>query len=112
MRQDLTLTVGVRTPRFLWFLVSETPCTFSGIAAVLLLIPMVVIPLTGGGPAPGYIFALDSFGLLSGLAALVSLRFRLAFLGQPATTKRRWAMIAWGAHLAAFVVVLAWLFIL
>ena len=105
-RQDLVLTVGIRNPRFLWFLVAITPCTFSGIAAALLAIPIVLAFLLETGPVPWPAIALDAFGWLSGLSALMLIKFRFAFLRQKATRQRGWALAIWAVHVAAFFVVL------
>ena len=52
-RQELVLTVGLREVRIVWLLVMLAPCFFSGIAAVLLLIPIILVQ-----GAPGYILVL------------------------------------------------------
>ena len=46
-QEDLILAVGVRKLRFGLFLATITPGLFSGIAAPLLLIPIIAVPLTG-----------------------------------------------------------------
>ena len=46
------LTVGLTNPRIEWLLVTIAPSMFSGIAAGLLLIPMLMVPLYGGEAAP------------------------------------------------------------
>ena len=51
-RKDLVLAVGLKKPRFGWFLVTITPGLFSGIAAGLLLIPLIGQMVLGGGVAP------------------------------------------------------------
>ncbi len=79
-RHGLLLTVGVTRPRFLWFLLAVTPCEVAGIAAGLLLIPMIVQTVMGGGPPQPQIFALDALGWLSALGGLILVRYRFAFL--------------------------------
>lgn len=101
-RKELVLAVGLTKPRFGWFLATITPGLFSGIAALLLLIPLIGEMVLGGGVAPWFIWATDAFGWFSGLAALVIVRFRYPFLRQPQPTQRMWAAVAWGIHLAAF----------
>ncbi len=101
-RKDLVLAVGLKEPRFGWFLVTITPGLFSGIAAALLLMPIIIVPLLGGGPEPWRFVAVDAFGWVSGLTALVFVKFRHPFLRQPQPTQRTWAAVAWGIHLAAF----------
>lgn len=105
-REDLVLAVGVRKLRFGWFLATITPGLFSGIAAPLLLIPIIGSSLLGGGPVPWSILATDAFGWLSGIAALVLLKHRFLFLRQPQPAQRAWAVLAWTIHVAAFVMLM------
>lgn len=109
-RKELVLAVGLRKPRFVWFLATVTPGFFAGIAASLLLIPLIGELVLGGGVAPWFIWATDAFGWFSGLAALVLVRFRHPFLRQPQPTQRTWAAGAWGIHLAAFAVLMVLIF--
>ncbi len=109
-REDLVLAVGVRKLRFGWFLATITPGLFCGIAAALLLIPMIAVPLTGGGAPPWFVVAADAFGWLSGIAALVLLRHRFLFLRQPQPAQRAWAVLAWTIHVAAFVMLMTVIF--
>ena len=102
-RHDLLLTVGVTRPRFLWFLAAVAPCAFSGIAAGLLLIPMILQPLGGGGPPELAIFALDALGWLSALGGLVLVRYRFAFLRQTPSRERSCAAAVWALHGLAFL---------
>lgn len=109
-RKELVLAVGLRKPRFGWFLATITPGLFAGIAAPLLLIPLIGEMVLGGGVAPWFIWATDAFGWFSGLAALVIVRFRYPFLRQPQPTQRTWAAVAWGIHLAAFALLMVLIF--
>ena len=111
-RHELLLTVGVTRPRFLWFLLAVTPCTFAGIAAGLLLIPMIVQPLSGGGPSQPQIFALDALGWLSALGGLVLVRYRFAFLRQTTKRQRMGTAAVWGINGLAFLAFLTALFLL
>lgn len=52
-RHELLLTVGVTTPRFLWFLLAMTPCTFAVIAVALTVIPVILEWLGGGRSSAG-----------------------------------------------------------
>lgn len=106
-RKTLTLAVSLREMRIGWLLVTVAPGLFSGIAAGLLLIPIVIVPLTEGGPPPWFILVLDAFGWLSGIAALILIRRRVAFLRLPAARQRLWALLAWAVHVGAFFLVLA-----
>ncbi len=109
-RHDLVLAVGLKKPRFGWFLVTITPGLFSAIAAALLLMPIMIVPLLGGGRATWRFVAVDAFGWLSGFAVLVLLKYRFVFLRQPQPTQRMWAAVAWGIHLAAFAVLMLLIF--
>ena len=111
-RHELLLTVGVTRPRFLWFLLAVTPCAFAGIAAGLLLIPMIVQPVMGGGPPQPQIFALDALGWLSALGGLVLVRYRFAFLRQTPNRQRICTAAVWGIHVLAFLAFLTVLFVL
>ncbi len=107
-REALSLTVGFRKPRFGWLLVTVTPGAFSGIAAALLLIPLVgSLFFSASSPAPWPIWGVDAFGWLSGVSALVLVKYRYAFLRQPQAAQRVWAVMAWAIHFAAFAVFMA-----
>ncbi|MCH8152355.1 MAG: hypothetical protein IH830_08295 [Planctomycetes bacterium] len=106
-RKELVLAVGLKKPRFGWFLVTITPGLFSGIAAVLLLMPIIIVPLLGGGPAPWRVVAVDAFGWLSGFAVLVLLNYRFVFLRQPQAAQRTCAVVAWGIHLIVLLGLIA-----
>ncbi|MCP3902774.1 MAG: hypothetical protein GY715_03980 [Planctomycetes bacterium] len=102
-RHEILLTVGVTKPRFLWFLIAVTPCTFAAIAATLLLIPLILQPLGGGGPPEPAVFALDALGWLSALGGLVLIRYRFAFLRQPRKRQRTYAAISWAINVLALL---------
>ncbi len=110
-RKDLALTVGVKKLNFLWLLATITPGLFSGISAGLLLIPMTITTFLGG-PPPWPFHVLDAFGWLSGLAALLLIKYRFAFLRQPPRVQQTWAGVAWAVHLGAFAVMMALAWIL
>ncbi len=105
-REALSLTIGVRKLRFGWLLVTVIPGAFSGVAAVLLLIPLTAY-LFLEGEAPWQPWSIDAFGWLSGLATLVLVRYRYAFLRQPQAAQRVWAVMAWAIHVAALAAFLA-----
>jgi hypothetical protein len=106
-RHDLTLTVGVTRPRFVWLLVTLTPSMFSGIAAGLLLIPILVALWIGGERPPWPVVAAETFGWLSALAGLLLVGRRYVFLRQSQSVQRRWAVGAWALHVGAFMALLA-----
>ncbi len=102
-RQDLVLSVGIKDLRLGWLVATIAPGIFSGIAAVLLMIPIILVPLLAGdGSAPWFAVGADLFGWLSGLVAVILLKYRLAFLRLPRDVQRTWAIVAWAIHLAAF----------
>ncbi len=106
-REELALAVSARSLRFGWFLATITPGLFSGIAAGFLLIPMVGATITRGGSVPWYIVGFDAFGWLTGIFALLLIKYRLAFLSQRLTVQRSWAALAWVVHVTAFAVLVA-----
>lgn len=111
-RQALRLCVGAQKAPVGALLLAVAPGFFSGIAACLLAIPIVVSPLAGGGPAPPPFYLIDAFGFLSGAAAFWLAWKRHSFLRLRPRTQWKWAVVVWSIHVAAFlvVVVLAWLF--
>ncbi len=106
-REALSLTVGFRKPRFGWLLVTVTPGAFSGIAATFLIIPLVGSLLFPPSSAPWQLWGVDAFGWLSGLAALVLVKYRYAFLRLPQAAQRVWAVMAWAIHIAALAAFIA-----
>ncbi len=102
-RKELTLAVGFNRPQVLWFVVMIAPSVFSGIAAALLLVPLAGALLTGNRQ-PWPLCAIDAFGWISGLAALLLLRHRYAILRLSDRVQRTWAITAWLVHIFAFAV--------
>ena len=111
-REELALAVSVRNLRFGWLLATITPGIFSGIAAALLLIPMVVETVRGRGSPPWFIVGFDAFGWLSGIFVLLLIKYRFAFLAQRLTMQWTWAALAWAVHVAAFAVLVALIYLL
>ncbi len=104
-RETLALQVGFLKPRFGWLLATVIPGFFSGISAAFLMLPLVgSLFFSPGSPAPWPVWATDAFGWLSGLSALVLVKYRYAFLRQSQATQRVWAGIVWLVHLFAFAV--------
>lgn len=101
-RQGLALTVGVTQPQFLWFLLAVAPCMFSAIAAILLLVPMTLQVVMGGGMPEPAIFLLDAVGWLSAIGGVLLVRRRFAFLRQAPGRQRAWAAGLWALHVLAF----------
>ena len=100
---ELLLTVGITRPNFLWFLLAVIPCAFAGIAASLLLIPMTLQTVMGGGFPPPPLFALDALGWLSAAGGLVLVRHRFAFLRQSPKRQRILATAVWAANVLALL---------
>ena len=103
-RHELLLTVGVTKPRFLWFLLAMTPCTFAGIAAGLTLIPVIVQWLAGAGAPPSVLVTLVLLGLVSAVGGLMLIHHRFAFLRQEPRRQRRSAVAVWMIHGLALLV--------
>ncbi len=104
-RETLALEVGFLKPHFGWLLATLIPGFFSGISAALMMLPLVAaLFLSPGPPAPWPVWATNAFGWLSGLSALVLVKYRYAFLRQPQTTQRVWAGAVWLVHMGAFAV--------
>ncbi len=102
-RELLSLSVGFQKPRFGWLIATITPGFFSGICAALMSIPLVGLAVfSANPPAPWPFWTLNAFGWLSGLAALVLVKYRYAFLRQTQSAQRVWAGTAWAIHVAAF----------
>ena len=107
-RQRLVLNVGAADPRIHWFLLALAPSIFSGIAAVLLLVPLIAVPATGGGPPPPLIIAADAFGWMSGLVGLGLIGWKLSFIRADVAFQRWTAIVTWTMHVLA-AMVLFWL---
>ena len=101
-RHDVHLTVGVLHPRLGWLFVALTPSMFSAVAAGLLLVPMTMMLLVGGEPAPWPVVGAEVFGWVSAMAGLVLFLKRNLFLRLPAPIQGGWAVGIWVVHLLAF----------
>ena len=106
-REALSLAVGFNKPRFGWLLVTVTPGAFSGIAAAFLLIPLMGSVFFPASSAGWQLWGVRAFGWLSGLAALVLVKYRWAFLRQPQAAQRVWGVMAWAIHIAALAAFIA-----
>ena len=110
-RQDLALTVGVTRLRFGWLIVTIIPSMFSGIAAGLLLIPILGMLVIVGELVPWPVVAAETFGWLSTIAALLLFHKRYLFLRQPRAAQRNWGVGAWVLHVGAFLVFVGAMFL-
>jgi hypothetical protein len=100
-REVLRLQVGCQRARFGLFIAALTPCVFSGIAGLLLLVPILL-----EGNAPGGIVQLDSFGLSSGLVGAILIWQRERFIRQSTRAQLSWVLLLWLVHLVAFAMLL------
>lgn len=103
----LFLTVGLQEVRILPLILALIPLSFSGICASLLLVPIILVSLLGGGPMPWHIILIDLFGWISGIVGLVLIHRRHHFLRLPLTRQQKVAAAIWAIHIAAFIVLLA-----
>jgi uncharacterized paraquat-inducible protein A len=110
-RQTLELTVGAQRVRLGPLVALLAPSIFSGIAAVLLALPIVIVPLVEGSRPPWTIVALDGFGWLSGVAGLILWKCRGRILAAPVARQLVYVVASWLMHLAALGVVV-WALIL
>ena len=99
--QELVLAVGAARLRFGWLFAAVAPGFFSGIAAIFVLVPIVVITAIGNIKPPLRIIAVDAFGWCSGILAIVLAANRLRFTAQPLARQRWQALAIWLAHVAA-----------
>ncbi|MBN2445544.1 MAG: hypothetical protein JXO22_02385 [Phycisphaerae bacterium] len=101
--QELVLTVGVRDLSIIWLIVTLVPTMFSGIAAALLSVPMIVtLIMTPAMSAPWGFYVLVSFGWASGIFGILLVRRRYAFLRQPHKKQKAQALVTWSIHILAF----------
>ncbi|MHC5005588.1 MAG: hypothetical protein ACYTJ0_21010 [Planctomycetota bacterium] len=96
----LELTVGARRPRMIWFLITLAPSIFSGIAAGLLLLPIL---LAAPSPPLWPVITIDLFGWLSGLAGLALVGARFKFMAMPLGLQQLFASSTWLLHVAMAV---------
>ncbi|MDY7107684.1 MAG: hypothetical protein SYC29_03515 [Planctomycetota bacterium] len=106
-RQELILSVGLRKPPEVAYLVlTLAPGIFSGICTVLIVGTMLIIPGAGGqGPIPPGAVLLLTFGALSGLTAagLLLARHRFVRLGRDVQI---WcAIVTWAVHVMLFFII-------
>ncbi len=102
--EELKLTVGRRKINDALFILTLAPCIFSGICAILLSGVIAFHHYANVGSPPIWIWGVDGFGLLSGLAGLLLFVKRRAFMKLDRGVQLFWALLAWGIHVAVFVV--------
>ena len=99
--QELVLAVGAARLRFGWLFAAVAPGFFSGIAAIFVLVPIVLVLTIGNRNLPLRIIAVDVFGWCSGVFAIVLAANRQRFIAQPVARQRWWALGLWFVHVAA-----------
>jgi hypothetical protein len=101
-RQDLSLTVCAARLRVGWLFAAVAPGFFSGIAACLLLVPLVILHGRVGRP-PLVFYALDAFGWLSAVFAIMLITRRVRFIAQRPAHQALAAAAIWLIHIAALL---------
>ena len=99
--QELVLAVGAARLRFGWLFAAVAPGFFSGIAAVFVLVPIVIMTAVANVRPPLRFVAVDAFGWCSGVFAIVLAANRHRFMAQPVARQRWWALGIWLTHVAA-----------
>jgi len=103
-REELRLQVGVRRPRFGWLILTLAPSMFSGIAAVLLAVPLTLVPiLRPASKLPWGAYAMDGFGWMSVAWAIALYTQRFRFLKQQPGAQMTWTIMVWLIHVGAAV---------
>lgn len=96
--ERLGLHVAGEPVRFGLFIAAVSPGIFSGICAVLMVIPVVM-----SGSLPIGIALIESFGVLSGVAACVLIAKRHRFIRQAHEAQVAWALGMWAVHVTVFM---------
>ena len=99
--QELVLAVGAARLHFGWLFAAVAPGFFSGIAAVFVLVPIVIMTAVANRRPPLRIIAVDAFGWCSGVFAILLAANRHRFIAQPRARQRWWALGIWLVHVAA-----------
>ncbi|MCH8054243.1 MAG: hypothetical protein IH895_09295, partial [Planctomycetes bacterium] len=105
--EALALTVGRRKTNDALFILTLAPCIFSGISAIFLSCAIAFQAYRLGGSPPIEVWAMDSFGVFSGLCGLILFVKRRAFTRLDRGVQFFWAFLAWAIHIAVFFAVLA-----
>ncbi|MCZ6834147.1 MAG: hypothetical protein O7G85_00080 [Planctomycetota bacterium] len=108
-QEDLELTVGLVKVRFEWLIVTLIPSAFSGICALILLVPILVALKTNAGLIPTGVIVLDSFGWLSGGIGIGLFLKRRQFMRLDSSNQFLAALFTWVMHLGAFGILVLFL---
>lgn len=109
----LLLKVGSPKVRFGWLVLAMIPGSFSGIAALFLMIPIIITtrqPQPTGQGLPWPIIIADVFGFLSAGSVGLMYFFRHRLLTWPAQRQGVFAGSVWGVHILMFAVLALSLF--
>lgn len=104
--EPLVLKIGSPRTHFGWLLLTMAPGCFSGVAAVIVLAPIVLTLWQGIGGPPWPVVVADAFGFVSAASVALLYGQRQRFLAWSATRQVCWAAGAWAVHVGAFVLVL------
>jgi len=107
-RRELHLSIAPGHRSVTGLLITAVPGAFSGVAAVLLLIPVLLLGPPRSPESLG-VGLLIGFGLLSGVSVVVLGMRADRFLCLNSSGQATVAIIVWSVHVLAFVVLLAWL---
>lgn len=103
-KQKLQLTVGLQQLRLVWLIIAIAPGIFSGLCAIFVSIP-VIGGTVAGGNVPGFLYAADVFGFMSGAMAVGLSIKRNRFIAMSIRHQRHFALGLWAIHVLWFVFV-------
>ena len=103
----LHLRIGADDVPLKWFLAAIAPGISSGIAGILLASALILESLTGKSPVPGFVYAIDAFGLASGVLAVIMMTQRTRIVAMEIESQRALAAVIWVVHSLAFLAVLS-----
>lgn len=107
--EPLVLKVGSPRTRFGWLVVAMAPGCFSGVAAVLLFVPIFVSTAAQrfqrSEPVPWPLLMADAFGFLSAGSVVLMYRKRHRMMAWPDRRQKWFACGVWGVHIVMFVTV-------
>ncbi len=106
--EPLVLKVGSPRTRFGWLVLAMAPGSFSGVAACLLIFPLIrtmSAPPGRGMPIPVQLAVL--FGLLSAASLVLIYRERHRIMGRPDAQQIMFAGGVWAIHVLAFAAMIA-----
>lgn len=106
--EALVLRVGRQVPKFGWLLLMIAPGAFSGVAAVLVGLRLLMFPVAiGVVPLP--ILLAEAFGVASAAATLGVYFVRGRILRREPVQQAVLAAAVWLVHIAAFLALIAYI---